>query len=135
MPARSLHLPALLALFTLAAPGLSAQAPDCGHGLWRLDAMDGAPVVAEITLDLSAPGRLAGQAPCNRYFADVAGDLPDFRPGPIAATRMACPDLATESGYLQALGTMTRAELTIGLSLRLTGPGNRSLTFLPAPAP
>jgi heat shock protein HslJ len=53
-------------------------------------------------------GRFAGHAGCNRYTAGVeAGDQPgDIAVGPIAGTRMMCPEpvMATETRFLHSLG-------------------------------
>jgi heat shock protein HslJ len=92
---------------------------------WRLLALDGAGSGAvEVTIDLSVAGRVAGQAPCNRYGGAYAGTLPDFRPGPMAATRMACDHLALESTFFAALAKVTAA-VVAGDRLILTGPGAR----------
>lgn len=91
---------------------------------WRLVDLNGEAVTVPVTIDLSRPGELAGQAPCNRYAGSYDGPLPDFRPGPLRATRMACENLALESAFLAALGGVTRAE-TAGDRLVLTGDGVR----------
>lgn len=50
--------------------------------------------------------RVEGRAGCNKfsgpYTAPAVGQL---RLGPLATTRMACPDLAAEGNFLQALNT------------------------------
>lgn len=96
---------------------------------WRLSSLDGQPFPAAATIDLSEPGRIAGQGPCNRFFASYEGPLPDFRPGAIGATRMACPDLAAEAAFFSALSAMTRAEVTGPVTLTLTGAEGRRMEF------
>ena len=97
---------------------------------WKLVSIDGQPFGATGKIDLSTPGRIAGQGPCNRFSGNYDGTLPEFRPGAIAATRMACPDLAAESAMLSALGQMTRAEVTGPVTLLLTGPKGGSMEFV-----
>jgi heat shock protein HslJ len=90
---------------------------------WTLVSVDGAEATAQTTIRIDEPGRLGGQGPCNRYFADVTGPLPTFRPGMIGSTKMACPDMAAEAQYFAALQAIERAELTDD-SLRLSGGGH-----------
>ena len=97
---------------------------------WKLVSIDGAPFMATGKIDLSAPGQITGQGPCNRFSASYDGALPDFRPGPVVATRMACPDLDAESAMFAALAQMTRAEVTGPVTLLLTGPKGGSMEFL-----
>lgn len=97
---------------------------------WKLVSIDGQPFTANGKIDLSAPGRVAGQGPCNRFSGSNDGTLPDFRPSALAATRMACPDLSAESAMLTALGQMTRAEVTGPVTLLLTGPKGGSMEFV-----
>lgn len=97
---------------------------------WKLVAIDGVPFTAEAKIDLNTPGKITGQAPCNRFFGDYAGTLPDFRPGPLGATRMACDDLNAETAFLAALATMTRAEVVGPVTLLLTGPKGGSMEFV-----
>lgn len=97
---------------------------------WKLISISGQPFTATGKIDLSTPGRVSGQAPCNRFSGSYDGTLPDFRPGAIAATRMACPDLAAESVMLATLAEMTRAEVTGPVTLLLTGPKGGSMEFV-----
>ena len=88
---------------------------------WRAgERFEGKPVV---TLGYSE-GRLTGRAGCNRYTADakpgaVGGDLVV---GPIAATRMMCPEpvMAVESRFLDALAAAKRWALLPSGDLALT---------------
>ncbi|MDP2080438.1 MAG: META domain-containing protein [Pseudotabrizicola sp.] len=121
-----------------AALGLAACLPAVAYGVppeylaieWKLVSIDGQPFLARGNLDLSTAGKIAGQGPCNRFFAEYGGTLPDFRLGAIGATRMACPDLAAESAMFAALGQMTRAEVTGPVTLLLTGPKGGSMEFV-----
>jgi heat shock protein HslJ len=79
---------------------------------WRLEDFPGTAVVdsAAPTLEFPSEGQVAGSASCNRFTGPVtiAGDSVTF--GPMAATRMACPDavMSQESAYLDALGKAER---------------------------
>lgn len=97
---------------------------------WSLSRLNGAEAPPRVTMDLSDPGRAAGQAPCNRWFATVEGPLPAFRIAGAGATRMACPDLEAETAFLTALGKVETARLD-GERLILEGQGGVMLEFLP----
>ena len=71
----ALGLPILLLL--AACQDQPAPAPLTPEALardWRLVSLNGAAAPARATLDLREPGRAAGQAPCNRWFATRGGD-------------------------------------------------------------
>ena len=113
---RSAAVSALLfacqALVPVMAGGLA------GH--WTLTEIDGSPVTFTATLDLSEPGKLTGQAPCNSYGGTLSAAGQKFIPGPILSTKMACDGLADENLYLQALQMVDSAALD-GDLLTLTG--------------
>ncbi|MBF9034884.1 META domain-containing protein [Rhodobacterales bacterium HKCCE2091] len=96
-----------------------------GHadGTWHLVEAEGAEAPPGTTLDLSEPGRISGQAPCNRYEAPISGSYPGFETGGIVTTRMACPDLPLETRYIAALDGATRAELVDGRLVISDGAG------------
>ncbi|MFN4153093.1 MAG: META domain-containing protein [Paracoccaceae bacterium] len=97
---------------------------------WKLLSIDGQPFPADAKIDLNTPGQISGQGPCNRFSGSYDGILPEFRPGAIAATKMACADLAAESAMFAALEAMTRAEVTGPVTLLLTGPKGGSMEFV-----
>jgi heat shock protein HslJ len=113
----------LIAAVAIGAGPATVSAADA-FTVWRLVDLDGQPVAARVTLDLSVPGQLSGRAPCNRYAGRYDGGLPDFRPGPLRATKMACDDLALEGAFLGALSAVTLAEV-VGERLVLTGGGGQ----------
>ena len=79
---------------------------------WRLEDLRGTAVLDSTapTLEFPAEGQAAGNASCNRFTGPfiVAGDSVTF--GPLAVTRMACPEavMSQESAYLDALGKAER---------------------------
>ncbi len=73
------------------------------------------------SLSFAADGAVSGQAPCNRFFASNAATLPAVSLQALGATKMACPDLAAETAYFEALSSMQRAEVDQG-HLYLIGP-------------
>ncbi|UYV36653.1 META domain-containing protein [Rhodobacteraceae bacterium D3-12] len=126
-------------LFTLILTALHATtSPVSAHGnhppfdapghVWQLIELNGAPFTARATLTFPEPGKLAGQAPCNRYFGKMWGDYPWFKAGQIGATRRACPELAAEQAFLKALGEMSQADASDS-HLLLTGAGRQSMVF------
>lgn len=127
-----------LAFAMSAALGLAACLPASADGVpseylaieWKLVSINGQPFLADGKLDLGTAGKITGQGPCNRFFGAYDGTLPDFRPGAIGATRMACPDLGAEAAMFSALAQMTRAEVTGTVTLLLTGPKGGSMEFV-----
>ena len=87
---------------------------------WTLTEIDGSPVTFTATLDLSQPGKLTGQAPCNSYGGTLSAGGQTFIPGPILSTKMACDGLADENRFLQAL-QMVESAVVAGDLLTLTG--------------
>lgn len=79
--------------------------------IWFLSSLRGEPFPAIATLTFPEAGRIAGQAPCNRYFAPMSTPYPRFEPGPIAATRRACAELSAEGAFLTTLQRAKRAEV------------------------
>jgi len=64
---------------------------------------------AGATLSFPEPGRIAGDAPCNRYGATQTAEYPAFHAEGIFSTKMACPDLGLEASFFDALGKATEA--------------------------
>lgn len=119
-----------LALFfaALACGGTAAaQSPPAvteGPGIWRLIGLNGTPPRAAITLAFAGDGRIAGQAPCNTYFAAADVEEPRISISGIGATRRACDGLDEEGRYLHALSRVVLIERQ-GLRLTLSGDGVR----------
>ena len=103
------------------------------QALWRLDQIDGTPVAAMVTLDLTEQGRIAGQGPCNRYSGENQAALPALRVAALISTKMACPDLTLETVYFTALTAATAATLGKDDLLVVTGDGAGSLIFVRTP--
>lgn len=80
--------------------------------LWKLIELDGKAFAAEAQLTLPHEGQIRGRGPCNSFFASVEGDLPALVIGPVASTKMACPDLGLESQFFAALSETVWAERT-----------------------
>lgn len=99
---------------------------------WILVSLDGKPFPARATLTFPETGRIAGQAPCNRYFAEMRAEYPWFKAERIGATRMACPDLDHETAYFTALSEMTLAYVE-GEDLILASDAGREMVFTVAP--
>lgn len=117
---------ALIALLPLTLAACLDDGSDIPHGTYRLTGMPGGPPPAA-TLVFEDDSTISGEAPCNLYHGQLQAPWPAFRPGPIAVTRRACPDLEAESRYFAALGAMTQGTLD-GATLTLTG-GGQTLRF------
>jgi heat shock protein HslJ len=96
--------------------------------VWTLTELDGAPFSARATLSFPDRGRIAGQAPCNRYFGTLTAPYPWFATDMLGSTKMACPDLAQEDAFFSALAAMTQAE-TLGNTLILRTDDGREMVF------
>jgi heat shock protein HslJ len=104
---------ALLGLLALAAcddsPAPTAVTLSSGTS-YLVSQIDGAAAPEGVTLDIPEAGRLAGQAPCNRYFAGFEQDGDTLEISAAGATRMACMDdgrMASETAFLAALEAVT----------------------------
>ena len=118
-------------VFTLfAAPALAegtAPALDFTTQDWTLLSMDGADVAFDATINLGEPGRVSGQAPCNRYFGEAISDGASLKFGAMGATMMACENMQAESEFLAVLAAVDTVALEEG-KLTLTG-GDHTLVF------
>jgi heat shock protein HslJ len=101
----------------------TALLPDSSKMDWNLTEVDGKRPDWSATLSLGEPGRIVGQAPCNRYFGPLSRDGGSFKVGALAATEMACAHLEGEGAFFVILGGITKAEEKPGL-LILTGGGH-----------
>jgi heat shock protein HslJ len=81
---------------------------------WLLEDLAGSGMMDGIQATLTFPetGKIAGNGSCNRFFgsAEISGDT--IKLGPLASTRMACPDpvMNQEMKYLAALQAAERFE-------------------------
>lgn len=96
---------------------------------WVLASVDGTAVDYTATLSLAEQGRITGQAPCNRYFADLTRQGTAFKLGMIGATRLACLQIKGEAEYFQALQAIDSVSETTG-QLTLSGGGHQ-MVFVP----
>ncbi|MEP1329720.1 META domain-containing protein [Pseudophaeobacter sp.] len=78
---------------------------------WVLKELDQATYGEMATLNLTTPGEISGQAPCNSYRAQQTAPYPWFEIKALATTRKACPALEQERTYLNALQSMSEAEI------------------------
>jgi heat shock protein HslJ len=125
----ALALAALLATSACVAPG---QAQSLTGTEWHLVGIEGQRAPAPLTLILSEDGTVGGQAPCNRWFARNGAALPALSLDGIGATEMACPELAIEAAYFEALTAMQRVEQA-QTHLFLIGAEGRVLEFSARP--
>ncbi|MEX3316456.1 META domain-containing protein [Sulfitobacter sp. PS-8MA] len=95
---------------------------------WQLTTLNGEAVTARATLMFPEAGQIAGKAPCNSFSGPLTADFPAFETGPIAATRMACPDLALETAFLNGLDQATTATVDAGI-LTLSNDSGATLVF------
>jgi heat shock protein HslJ len=90
------------------SPPAAAGAGELPGSSWRLEDLAGVAALpnVEATLEFPEAGKVAGRASCNRFFGTVELSGESIKFGPLASTKMACIDDATnaqEVKYLQAL--------------------------------
>jgi heat shock protein HslJ len=119
-------MPCLALVATSACVGPAASGGI--DGTWHLIGVDFQPALAPLTITFDTDGGFSGKAPCNQFFGKVSGSFPAITLGNIGATKMACPDLAVESLYFEALSAMQSAEISEG-HLFLSGFEGRVIEF------
>jgi heat shock protein HslJ len=107
----------------------TAKTTETAMSEWVLHTIDGKAPGWRATIYVSEPGKIAGRAPCNQYFAGLVTDGAGFAVKPIAASRMACADLAGEAVYFEVLQQMTAMDQT-AQQLVLTGKGHEMVFVL-----
>jgi heat shock protein HslJ len=120
----------LAALLPLAAcfGDETVRAYGAADKVWQLTELNGAPATAKTTLTFPEAGRIAGDAPCNSYFSAMEVPYPWFDAGPIGATKRACPELAAERAYFEALEKASLSEV-LGDTLILSDDNGVLLVF------
>jgi len=101
---------------------VSGQTDD--EAIWLLSTMSEAPVTTRITITFPEEGKIAGQAPCNRYFGSQTAPFPWFEVKGLGSTKMACPKLDLETQYFTLLQKMTTAEIAGNMLVLATDTGN-----------
>ena len=96
--------------------------------VWLLAEVDGATFTAHATLQFPEAGKIAGDAPCNRYSGAMTTPYPWFGATRIASTKMACPDLVAETNFFEALAAMTLSEVQ-GDVMILSNEAGREMVF------
>jgi len=120
---------------TPAPPPAAAAAPSLVGSAWRLKDLGEAAAIpgVEATLEFPAAGRAAGRGSCNRFFGPVEISGESIRFGPLAATKMACLDAASnaqETKYLEGLQAVERFEFDGPALLLYPRGGGAPLRFV-----
>jgi len=99
-------------LFITTRPGDETVAAYGGSDkTWVLAEIGSMDVAPDATLSFAEPGRITGTAPCNSYSATMSVPYPWFEATEIVVTRMACPELAAERAFLDALAAAAYSEV------------------------
>ena len=104
---------------------------------WQLVQLGGEPTPPEGGLSptpLSAEnGQLSGGGPCNRLSGPCkSNDRRGLKIGPLASTRMACPDLKREQAFIEALESATHYDMD-GPMLLILSDGELRAVFQAKP--
>lgn len=97
--------------------------------IWTLTELNQQSFGATATLNLTTPGEITGQAPCNSYRAGQTAPYPWFEAEALITTRKTCPEHLAETRYLSALQAMTQAEIA-GDVLILRDDADQELVFI-----
>jgi heat shock protein HslJ len=81
----------------------TVRAYGAGDRLWTVAQLNDQAFTAQATLSFPKTGQMVGDAPCNSYATTMSVPYPWFTVGPITATKRACPDLAAETAFFNAL--------------------------------
>lgn len=95
---------------------------------WTLKELDGVAFVQTATLTFPEPGKITGTAPCNSFSGRMTAPYPWFETGPLATTRMACPEMSAETQFFAALSDMTLSEVS-GDTMILSNDAGREMVF------
>lgn len=104
---------------------------------WQLVQLEGRSVEAKpgaytLILD-AADGHVSGTGACNRLMGSYAtGERRALKIGPLATTKMACPDLDQEQQFLRALESTTHYDMD-GPMLLLLSDGELRAVFQAMP--
>lgn len=107
---------------------------------WELKMLDGKEIKltdnnSDIYIQFNeAEKKVNGRGGCNRFFGNYDMDGDKLKFSPIGATRMACPDLQTESEFFRVLETVDAYSIKEGL-LSLKSKGNVVAVFFKAEEP
>ena len=84
-------------------------------GAWLLEDLGGRGVmdIAQTTIEFDGEGRVFGSGGCNRFTGSYTFEDGVLGLGPLAATKMMCPDavMDQEDRFLAALGAVERVEV------------------------
>src|SRR6188768_2174149 len=100
----------LITFLTALGIGASAQPLHIAGRQWKLVELNGSPVKgsnAYLEFDLDQK-RMTGNAGCNRMFGGIQISGRQISFSNIGTTRMACPDMGFETGFLTALKSVDR---------------------------
>ena len=104
------------------------SAKDMG-GVFHLISDD--PALQRVTLEIEDT-RVSGQGPCNRYFGSITHSdtgSNSIQVGPLASTKMACPNLSAEHRYFQDLQRVSMVKV-VSDELLLTTSDQVKLVFI-----
>ncbi|WP_202395845.1 META domain-containing protein [Stappia sediminis] len=86
---------------------MAVGAPEITSGKWLAEDLKGGGVVdiAQTYFEIGADGRISGSGGCNRMTGQAEIDGDQIKIGPLASTRMACPDalMNQEQTFFQVL--------------------------------
>lgn len=123
-----LCLPFVLILLSGCARDETLAAYGAGERLWTLQEINGTAFAAQVTLAFAPDGVVTGNAPCNSFSARQNAPYPWFELAEIKISKTACPALAQEQAFFNALSGMSLAEVA-GEVLILSNDAGHGMIF------
>ena len=122
---------ALLGLIPACQSDATVAAYGGADATWTLTEIGGVQFSERATLIFGEDGQVSGQAPCNRFTFTNTLPYPWFETGPVAATKMACPNLEAESTFFANLSAMTQVVIADGKMVMANDDGGE-MVFTPS---
>jgi heat shock protein HslJ len=114
-----------------------ATRPSLAGSEWLLEDLGGSGVIDSVQATLAFPeaGKVAGDGSCNRFFGPAQISADSIKLGPLASSRMACPEavMNQEKRYLDALQAAERFEWKAAHLLIYCKGSERPLRFTRMP--
>jgi len=116
------HLIVLVALMGCVAENTVSEFV-MSDAVYVLERLGGDPFAARATITFPGPGKVLGEAPCNRWSGAQTLDYPLVKIGPILSTKRTCGEQAEETAFFTALERMKRVEATGAIVILSDGAG------------
>ena len=95
---------------------------------WQLVELNGTAFTDTAILTFPARSKVVGNGPCNHFAATLKVPYPWFEVTQFVSTKMACPALAQETAFFDALSAASISEV-LGDTMILSNPQGLTMVF------